>query len=218
MSTIDNPQIHDNRQYTYTEDLYMRAEFSIIAEWIPEGSRVIDLGCGNGALMEYLIEQKHVVAEGVDVSPSGVAAGRRRNLTIAQGEIDKAASYTAYADEQFDYAICNVTLQMVLYPEVLLEQMKRIARHSILSFPNFAYIGNRWDLLAHGVMPRPMLYGYTWYNTGHIHQLSIQDFKSWSADHGLQIVKARHLGGLISIARVCPNLLARVSVFLCQKQ
>ena len=218
MNTIDNPHLNDNREYVYTDNVYMRAEFAHIANWIPEGSRIIDLGCGNGALMEYLIQKKHVTAEGMEISASGVAAGKARNLTIALAEIDKAESFGAYTDEQFDYAICNVTLQMVLYPEVLLQQMKRIAKYTILSFPNFAYIGNRYDLLVHGVMPRPMLYGYTWYNTGHIHQLSVQDFKTWTAANGVQILDNRQLGGLISIVRICPNLFARVSLFLCQKQ
>ncbi len=218
MNTIDNPQIHDNRKYVYNADLYTRAEFPVIAQWVPEAASVIDLGCGNGALMEYLIQQKQVVAQGLEISPTGVAAGQARGLRIRLAQIDKVDSYASYANAQFDYAICNVTLQMVLYPEVLLEQMKRIAKHVIVSFPNFAYIGNRFDLLVHGVMPRDMLYGYTWYNTGHIHQLSIRDFKMWSAAHGLQIIEAQYLGRLISIARVRPNLLARVSVFLCQKQ
>lgn len=218
MNTIDNPQLHDNRHYVYYGDLYTRAEFPIIASFIPEGATVIDLGCGNGALMAYLMQQKHVTAEGMDISPSGVAVANSRSLSVVRGEIDKKDSYALYADEQFDYAVCNVTLQMVLYPEILLEQMKRIAKHVIVSFPNFAYIGNRLDLLVHGVMPRPMLYGYAWYNTGHIHQLTIADFLAWSKMNGLSIARAQYVGGFKGLARVSPNLLAKVAIFLCEKK
>ncbi len=217
MNTIDNPQMHDNRKYVYTTDLYTRAEFTVIAQWVPEAASVIDLGCGNGALMEYLIQHNHVTALGMEISPSGVAAGVQRGLSVVAGEIDTLESYAQYHDEQFDYAICNVTLQMVMYPEILLQQMKRIAKRIIISFPNFAYVGNRFDLLMHGVMPRPMLYGYAWYNTGHIHQLSVKDFREWCKQNNLSVARAEYLGGARSWSRISPNLLSKVALFVCEK-
>lgn len=218
MRNIDNSKHNDNRRYVYTDEVYMRAEYPFIANWITDSARVIDLGCGNGALMHYLQEKKHVHIEGVDSSPTGVRTGLRQGLSLSLGQIDDEATYLPYRDKYFDYAICNVTVQMVMYPEVLLTQMVRIAKQVIVSFPNFAYVENRLDLLLRGVMPRPMLYGYTWYNTGHIHQLSVNDFKAWATRNNVKILDAAYLGGLGAASHVCPNLLARVAIFLCEEK
>ena len=89
-------------------------------------------------------------------------------------EIDEPLSY---ADNEFDLSICHITIQMVMYPEVLLKEMKRISKFQIISFPNFAFYKNRMDLLFNGRMPKPMLFGYKWFSTGHIHQFSLKDFE-----------------------------------------
>lgn len=216
MSTMDNPTVNDNRQYRYTAEMYMRAEFPIISGWIPAGSSVLDLGCGNGAFMKYLEDHNTVTVRGIDNSVSGIEIARAHNLSAQVGEIDSAAAYAEYKDKQFDYAVCNVTVQMVLYPEVLIEQMKRVASQLIISFPNFGYITNRLDLLLGGVMPRPMLHGYTWYNTGHIHQLSTKDFIQFCKKERLKIHDVHHLGGFMSVAPLYPTLLAKESIFLCE--
>jgi methionine biosynthesis protein MetW len=215
---VDSPEYNDNRNYDYTaQAMYVRAEFPIIAEWIPSGSRVIDLGCANGALMKYLKDQKHVDIQGIEIAPSGVAACQAVGLKAVAGSIDKHATYQSYTNGEFDYAICNVTMPMVMYPEVVVQEMKRIARHQIISFPNFAYMGNRLDMLLRGRVPRPMLYGYTWYSTGLIHQLSIKDFKELCRTHGLRILKSDHLGVWRNIARVfLPNVFSKEGIYLCE--
>jgi methionine biosynthesis protein MetW len=218
MTFIDDPTKNDNRQYHYDENLYLRKEFPIISGWIEEGTKVIDLGCGNGALMKYLVENNKVNIEGIELSASGVEVCQKNGLRAKVGEIDKRETYNNYSDEQFDYAICNVTLQMVMYPEVLIKEMKRIAKKIIISFPNFGYIGNRFDLLIHGRMPLPMLYGYYWYNTGHIHQLSIKDFMDLCKLEHLTVIKSDHLGFLRILAtRVSANVFSKIGVFLCEK-
>lgn len=214
---IDNPKDNDNRNYNYNNSFYVRAEFPIISDWVEEGATVVDLGCGNGSLIKYIIDRKKVSIQGIEISPSGVANCENNNLSVKRGEIDKHEIYNNYKDDQFDYAVCNVTLQMVMYPEVLIQEMKRIAKNLIISFPNFAYFGNRLDLLFNGRMPRPMLHKYTWYNTGHIHQLSNQDFKSFCKNNSLKIIRQKHLGCFKWFARFWPNFFSKETVFLCEK-
>ena len=194
MNFIDNPVSNDNRQYKYDKDFYFREEFPIIADWVEEGSKIIDLGCGNGALIKFILDKKNVEIEGIERSSSGVEVCRGAGFNVVVGEIDKKETYQNYSDQQFDYAICNVTLQMVMFPEVLLQEMNRISKNLIISFPNFAHISNRLDLLFKGRMPQSMLYGYKWYNTGHIHQFSLNDFKKIVAKMGLGILNSEHVG------------------------
>lgn len=204
----------DNRAYVWDETFSMRPEYPYIERWITFGARVIDLGCGNGSLLMLLKEKKNIVASGIELTPSGVAACRARGLQVTQGRIDVTLS--DIADNAFDFAICNVTLQMVMYPEVTLREMQRIARYQIVSFPNFAFIANRLDLLLFGRMPRWGLFGYTWYNTGHIHQLSIRDFLATVTELGMVVRDRVWLGKLGRLCALAPNLLTQTAIFLLE--
>ena len=164
----------DNRNYNYSSlELEEREEYKYVIELIKPNSKVIDLGCGSGSLMKRLIEEKNVDVQGIDVSETAVEICRKKGLKAERGEIDKLLNIS---DNSFDYSICNVTMQMVMYPEVLLKEMKRISKYQVVSFPNFAFYKNRLDLLLNGRMPKPMLPDHSWYNTGHIHQFSVKDF------------------------------------------
>jgi methionine biosynthesis protein MetW len=200
----------DNREYEYTADRSAhREEFAKIVDWIPEGSRVLDLGCGEGSLLKLLVERKKAQVEGIEISSSGVEVCRSKGLKVRQGRIDEGLPW---ADDAFDIAVCNVTLQMVMYPEKLLSEMGRVATRQIVSFPNFANIRNRLELFLYGRMPRAMLFGHTWWNTGHIHQLSIQDFKELVKGIQLEIKKSAYFGRLAipGVVRLAPNLLSTI--------
>lgn len=212
----DNPKINDNRNYIYEENFYVRREFPIIKKWVKESSKIIDLGCGNCSLIKYL-ENKKIYGEGVDISKSGIRVCLKNNIKAKIGYIDREEIYKEYKDNEFDYAICNVTIQMVMHPEVLLKEMKRISKYQIVSFPNFAFILNRLDLLFLGRMPKFGLGGYEWYNTGHVHQLSIKDFRKLANKIGLKIIKEHHLGKAGELIKLWPNLLSQVAIFLCSK-
>lgn len=214
-----SPQ-NDNRSYRYSHaSTESRAEFDSIIEMVEPNSRVIDLGCGSGVLLRRLIEERKASGKGIELSPSGVQVARSWGLDVVEGRIDERLSID---DDQFDYAICNVTLQMVLYPEVLLREMKRIARYQIVSFPNFGFYKNRFDLLLNGRMPRPMLFDYSWYATGHIHQLSIADFQQIVNDVGGIRFLRQHFdktGNSLkdALTRKYPNLFAVRPIFLLEK-
>jgi len=171
---IDDPIKNDNRQYDYWH--YQndeRQEFSMISELIPRGSKVIDLGCGNRTLLLRLQKERNASVKGIELSVSGVEICSRNNPDVVQGRIDE---HLPFEDNSFDYAVCNVTIQMVMYPEILLQEMKWIARYQIVSFPNFAFYHNSLEFILRGAMPTHMLFHYRWYTTGHIHQLSLRDF------------------------------------------
>jgi methionine biosynthesis protein MetW len=222
METIqDSPLNNDNRNYDFTRfQNSNRIEYSIISELIPVGSRVLDLGCGNGALLEKLIKEKQVIEAGLEISESGVAVCQKKGLHVRMGRIDEVLPFDS---DSFDYAICNVTIQMVMYPEVLLKEMKRVARYQIISFPNFGFWRNRMDLLINGRMPNPMLFGYSWYSTGHIHQLSFSDFEQLVSDvGGMRIVQRLYDRPNDVVRRIIasafPRLFHVLGIYLLEKK
>lgn len=202
---INSPKANDNRSYDYSScEVEERVEYGFICNSIKPGSKVIDLGCGNGSLLVRLIQEKNVLAKGVEISKSGVEVCRNKGLDVLEGRIDVRLPF---ADNEFDYSICNVTIQMVTYPEVLIFEMKRISRFQIVSFPNFAFYKNRLDLLLFGRMPKPMLFGYKWYSTGHIHQLAVNDFFEIMDD----------VGGLRVASSFCDETNSSIKKYLMKK-
>jgi len=178
----------DNRDYHYSKNsLINRTEFDDIIKLIEPKSSVIDLACGDGNLLQRLRKEKKVTNSfGIELSASGVTSTRRKGLKAKQGRIDRPL--TEIKNKQFEYSIVNVTLQMVMYPEVLVDEMIRISRYQIISFPNFGYLPNRIEMLTTGRMPKIMLFGYTWYSTGQIHQLSIADFEDFVRERKYRVV------------------------------
>lgn len=221
MQHLDTSEINDNRHYNYDSfPSAERIEYPIILQMVKKNSRVIDLGCGNGSLLEKLIKEKNVTAQGIELSKSGVEICKKKGLNVSEGRIDVVLPFN---DEEFDYAICNVTIQMVMYPEILLKEMKRVARYQIISVPNFAYFKNRIELLIHGRMPRPALFGYEWFSTGHIHHLSIKDFQETSGNMGLRILKSIPIYNPYNpikkfLVDSFPNLFSLENVFLLTKK
>lgn len=204
----------DNRAYVWGQgEVSQRPEYPLIEAWVPDKARVIDLGCGDGSLLKRLADHRGAEVYGIELAPSGVEACRAKGIRADQGAID--VPLEGVPDDAFDVAVCNVTLQMVMRPEVLLREMRRVAPRQVVSFPNFAYAPNRFELLFRGRMPRRMLFGYQWYSTGHIHQLSLADFRETCRGLGLAIRDAHYLGPLG--ARWVPNLLAYEGVFLLER-
>jgi methionine biosynthesis protein MetW len=216
---FDIPGVDENREYDYSsKKIQHRAEYEYIVDFVRQGSKVIDLGCGNGSLLELLRDKKKIEAHGIELSESGVDVCKGKNLNVLQGRIDTKLSFD---DDYFDYAICNVTVQMVMYPEVLISEMKRIAKYQIISFPNFAFYRNRIELLINGTMPKSMLFGYNWYNTGHIHQFSIKDFLGFvKASENFTIVDWKHIPDSTGFKKFLmtkfPNLFQLIPIFLLE--
>lgn len=218
---INSPEHNDNRNYDYTGiESEVRKEYEVIEGFIDSPSSIIDLGCGNGSLLHSLIQKgKCTRAVGLEISESGVEISKKKGIYARLGRIDEPLPF---ADDEFDISVCNVTIQMVMYPEVLLKEMKRISKKQIVSFPNFGFYRNRLDMLLHGRMPKPCLFGYSWYSTGHIHQLSISDFKELVGSvGGLEIEKFSTVFSnnsfKDSLTGMFPNLFSLLPLFLLRK-
>ena len=183
---MDNPLLDDNREYDYSaSQLNVRDEYYHILNLVPRGASVIDFGCGNGFLLKLLQEKNGCRGLGIDTSATGVEVAKRLGVSAKLGRADEV--HPELKNDEFDFSICNVTIQMVSRPEILLQEMTRVSRKQIITFPNFAFYKNRIDLLWNGRMPKPLLYGYQWWSTGHIHQLSMKDFESFVGAFGLRI-------------------------------
>jgi len=210
----------DNRNYLYNNNsVTRRVEFSVIEKNVGKNNKIIDLGCGDGSLMQILSKNGNS-CQGMEISQSGVDVCKKRGLNVVKGRIDTKLSF---GNKKFDVAVCNVTIQMVMYPEILLAEMKRISKKQIITFPNFGFILNRIELIFYGVFPKWSIFGYGWYSTGHIHQLSIRDFIVYCKENNLKILKAEHVGpgGLIGIllkpvVEIFPNLFATMAIFVTE--
>ncbi|MDP9171431.1 MAG: methionine biosynthesis protein MetW [Acidobacteriota bacterium] len=188
-----------------------RPDFSVIGEIIPPGSRVLDLGCGEGELLAWLVEHKRVLARGVEISASQVRKAITRGVSAYQGDIDEGLA--DYPDNAFDYVILSQTLQETRSPLQVLKEMLRVGRRAVVSFPNFGHWGVRKAMLLTGQAPKTKLFPYDWYNSPNIHFLSINDFEDLCRNSGFPIEKRYFLSGSRRVTRL-PNLMAQTAVFL----
>ena len=195
-----------------------RIDHSVILDLVPAGAKVLDLGCGDGALLEKLVRQKGAIGRGIEISEPGVRDCIAKGLTVLQGDIDEGLR--DYPDDSFDYVILNQTLQAAKKPDVVLQEMLRVGKKGIVGFPNFAYWKMRLYLLLFGRMPKTEFLPYEWYDTPNIHFCSILDFTEYCARNGLAVEKTAYLttdrGGRV-LQGVRPNLFAENAVFLLSR-
>jgi methionine biosynthesis protein MetW len=196
----------------------MRADHDVIASLVPAGSRVLDLGCGDGSLLEELI-RRGADGLGVEISDEGVLACLHRGVPVLQDDIDKGLD--DLEDDSFDIVIMSLTLQAVHHPELVLREMSRVGRKSIVSFPNFAHWRLRTQLAASGRMPVSPLLPYAWYETPNIRLCSIKDFEALTEAEHFTVEKRILLdeGGSRegALAERSANLLAAGAVYLLSR-
>lgn len=169
----------------------LRPDLRAIADAVPAGARVLDIGCGDGALMAALRDTKGVDARGIELSRDGVAAAVARGLSVVQGDAD--TDLRDYPTAAFDYAILSQTLQAVRAPHRVLDELLRIGRHAIVSFHNFAYWRVRASLLFGGRMPMTRALPVSWYETENIHFCTIDDFRALIKAKRLTVERERFL-------------------------
>lgn len=188
-----------------------RSDYAIISQLIEPGSRVLDLGCGDGELLAWLAENKGVDARGVELDGARVRQAIARGVSVYQGDIEQALS--DYPDQVFDYAILSQTLQQTMAPLRVLNGMLRVARRAIVAFPNFGQWRVRWSHLVSGRSPRTALFPYDWYESPNIHFLTIDDFQRLAEHEHWNVERSIFLSGASEVRRM-PNLLAEVAVYL----
>ena len=193
----------------------IRIDQQLIADMVEPGTRVLDVGCGDGALLEYLQTFKRVDGRGIELSQAGVNACVAAGLSVIQGDAD--TDLKDYPDHAFDYAILGLTLQATHNPRGVLEQLLRVARRAIVSFPNFAHWSVRLRILFGGHMPETTALPYKWYDTPNIHLCTIDDFRDLCQEIGVaierQIVLDRR-ARQISVPPLLANLFGQHGVFL----
>jgi len=190
----------------------LRPDLQIIADNVAPGSRVLDIGCGDGSLMAALRDQKGVDARGLEIDADNVAQAVSKGLSVIQGDAD--SDLTAYPDGSFDYAILSQTLQTTRAPDQVVEQLLRIGKQAFVSFPNFAHWRVRMSLLMGGRMPVTRLLPERWYNTPNIHHVTIDDFRALVREHDITQKNQWFLSGDKQTSRTMANLLAEHAVFL----
>lgn len=198
----------------------IRIDLQLIADMIEPGSRVLDVGCGDGALLDYLVHERAVDGRGIELSSEGVNCCVSTGLPVIQGNAE--TDLFDYPDDAFDYVVLSQTLQAMHEPKIMLEQLLRIGRRAAVSLPNFAHWRLRWYLMVRGRMPMSGALSYQWYETPNIHLCSIKDFLDLCKKLGITIERSicldrRGNRPRVGGALVSANLLAEQAVFLLRR-
>lgn len=196
-----------------------RNDYQIILQLIKEGSSVLDLGCGDGELLYQLERHKKVKGAGVEISEDGVRECVKKGLTVYQGNIDTGLS--EYEANSFDYVLLVQTLHVVHKPSFVINEMLRVGKQAIITFPNIAHWFIRLGFLITGTIPRTEEFPFDWHSSPNTHTISIADFQIFAAANRIRILQEKHFKSMSSpkleIVTKLPNLLAGYGVFVITK-
>lgn len=195
----------------------LRADLEIIADWIKPGSRVLDLGCGDGTLMRYLQDNRNVTGYGLEIDQANIVKAITNNVNVLQTDID--AGLSDFDEESFDYVVMTQTLQAVHYPDRVLREIMRIGRQGIITFPNFGHWQSRFALFK-GHMPITGALPNQWYNTPNIHLCTLTDFEALCRKQKINIlqrtvVDQNHKTSMMM--KLLPNLMGEIALYRFEK-
>ncbi len=190
-----------------------RADFAAIAAWIPEGASVLDLGCGDGSLLRYLKETRDVRGYGVEISDRDIVSCIANGVNVIQNDLD--AGLADFEDGSFDFVILSQTLQATRHTEPLIQEMLRVGREGIVSFPNFGHWKNRLDVLL-GKMPVSSELPYQWYNTPNVHLCTLDDFENFCKALCVSVTARSVMTGGHEVG-LLPNLFGSTAVYRIQR-
>jgi len=192
----------------------LRPDLDIIRNWIPDHSRVLDLGCGTGTLLENLRDTKRVHGYGLEIDQDNIAACFERGVNVIEQDIDEGLGNIQ--NKRFDYVVMTQALQAVHRPDLVLSEMLRVGREAIVTFPNFGHWKVRGYLFFKGRMPVSPTLPHQWYNTPNIHLCTVNDFEAHCRQQGYRILQSMvvdrdHRVGLLT--RLMPNLFGEIALF-----
>jgi len=187
----------------------LKLQDRIIVDWTPEGSSVLDLGCGDGDLLSLLVAEKKVRAQGIEIDPAALRNCVAKGLNVFQEDIDDGLS--VFPDKSFDEVILNESMQVVRRPDFVLKEATRVGKRAIVAFPNFAHYSSRRQIFFGRVPVTPSL-PFEWYNTPNLHFLSTSDFEEYCDGRGFKIENSAFTSGDSRITFL-RNLRAEVGIF-----
>ena len=198
----------------------MKHEFKIIADLIENNSRVIDVGCGDGVLMDFLKKNKNIDVRGLELSKEKVQKCISKGLTVIEGNAE--SDLQQFPNHSFDYAILSQTLQAFLNPEIVINELLRVGKRAIVTIPNFGYWKVRFHLLFRGTMPITETLPDQWYNTANLHMCTIKDFFNFSKEKNFKIKNSLALSKEeVSIIKTSnlnfKNFVADLGIFIIEK-
>jgi len=192
----------------------LRADLATLEPWIKPGSRVLDLGCGDGSLLAYLKHHKQVQGYGLEIDPGNIEQCVTAGVNVIEQNLDEGLQN--FIEHSFDVVIMTQALQTVHFPNLVLEEMLRIGRECIITFPNFGHWRCRSFLSLHGRMPVSESLPFTWYNTPNIHLCTFKDFEALCTEKNIQILNRQVVDHSYRSSRLMnwlPNLLGEVAIY-----
>ena len=198
----------------------MKSEYKIIADIITENTRVLDVGCDDGSLMEFLKKNKNIDIRGIEISKEKVQICISKGLTVIEG--DAEFDLKQFPDNSFDYVVLGQTLQAFINPEIVIKELLRVGNKAIVTIPNFGHWKVRLNLLFQGTMPVTKTLPNDWYNTPNIHMCTIRDFFKFSETLNFKIFKSfavmnKDISTINSSNLPFKNLFSQLGIFLIEK-
>ncbi|MEI8385134.1 MAG: methionine biosynthesis protein MetW [Nitrosomonadaceae bacterium] len=191
-----------------------RPDFAAIAAWVKPGTKVLDLGCGDGSLLRYLQDVRNIRGYGVEIDDANVLRCLGNRVNVIQSDLESGLS--SFESGSFDYVILSQTLQAMKHTEGIVREMLRVSREGIVSFPNFGYWRNRLQV-SFGHMPISEALPYQWFDTPNIHLCTLNDFEAFCHQHGVRILERRVMNGDHQVT-LSPNLLGMLAFYRFERQ
>jgi methionine biosynthesis protein MetW len=192
----------------------MRQDLTQILRWIKPGLSVLDLGCGNGEFLALLEKERHARVMGIEIDPDAITAALAEGLNIVEQDLDRGLAN--FPDQSFDMVVMAQALQAIQHPDQVLEEMLRVGRECVVTFPNFGQWRSRLHLVTRGRMPVSRFMPYSWYDTPNIHFCTVRDFETLCRQRGIKILGRDVVGGSEGgsrLARRWPNLFATTAIY-----
>ena len=199
----------------------IRQDFRVVGDWLPSGCRILDLGCGDGALLQYLSECKQIGGIGLEIDPDNIQHCVEQGISVIEQDLN--AGLRRFEDQSFDVVVMTQALQAVKRPDHLVADMLRVGKRCVITFPNFGHWRPRSYLAFKGRMPVSEYMPYSWYDTPNIHFFTVSDFEVFCRDNGYRITaKAMIAGGGADgpggvLSRLWPNLFAETALYQLER-